>query len=120
MQLESLDEGAFSLWHGVLSDRDMLSIGVYTFILSHLSWASTAWAHQLATEETVLLVVERIGRAGSLLYRLEHVLRHRCNRLRDCADLTEQVFVSHSGRRLVTLGRREATAGMAAGTRRTG
>ena len=107
MELESLDEGAFPLWHRVLGDRDVLAIGIYTFILCHLSWTA-ARAHQVPTEETVLLVVERIGSTCSLFQRLEHVLGHRCNRLGDCANLAKQVFVSHCGRRLVTFGWRKA------------
>ena len=91
----------------MLSDRDVLAIGVYTFILCHLSWTA-ARAHQVPTEETVLLVIERIGSTRPLFQRLEHVLGHRCNRLSDCANLTEQVFVSHSGRRLVPFSRRKA------------
>ena len=91
----------------MLSYRDVLAIGVYTFILCHLSWTA-ARAHQVPTEQTVLLVIERIGSTCPLFQRLEHVLGHRCNRLGDCANLAKQVFVPHCSRRLVPFGRREA------------
>ena len=109
VKFQSLNERPL-LGHWMLRYRNVLTISVNTFVFRHVS-CSPAWAHQVPTEETILLqvAIEWVRRTSPLLELLKHVLGHGCNSLRDSTDLAEQVLVAHCHRRQVTLSRRVTT-----------